>query len=388
MKIICTRENFKNAIFNSERVVSKQTTLPILNNILFETERGILKLSATNLEIGVEVKIGAKIEKEGRISIPARLLSNFVNNLPTKGAEENIFLETNEQGIKIKSGTARALIKGLPAGEFPLIPKKTSASLIKLPGQQLKNAILQVINCAALNETRQELTGVSLLLTEKELFFAATDSFRLAEKKLEITSKNINQENYMSFIKKKSTIIIPASTLIELSRIISNNEESTVEVAIEESQIFFNINGINIISRLINGKYPEYKNIIPIEFKTRAVVEKEILQGAVKMASFFSAGKASELTLKIDPQKKESRIEARSTELGENTSELKLEATGQAQDVVFNARYLLDGINTIATSQVAILINSPFAQVALKEINEQTGEVLDSFVYIVMPIKS
>ncbi|MEK7598122.1 MAG: DNA polymerase III subunit beta [Patescibacteria group bacterium] len=388
MKIICTRENFKKAIFNSERVVSKQTTLPILNNILFETEKGGLKLSATNLEMGVEVRIGAKIEKEGKISIPARLLSNFINTLPAKSAEENIFLETNDQGLKIKSGATRATIKGLPATEFPLIPRKTAEFLLKLPGTTLKNTILQVINCAAINETRQELTGVNLFLTEEELFFAATDSFRLAEKRLKISNENTAPEDYKKFIEKKNNIIIPANTLIELSRIISNNEEGAVNIAIEDSQIFFEVNGTNIISRLINGKYPEYKNIIPKEFKTRGVIEKEMFQGAVKMASFFSAGKANELTLKIDPQKKNNTIEARSTEVGENTSELELEVTGQLQEVIFNARYLLDGINTISTSKVAILINSSTAPVALKEINEQTGEILDDYVYIVMPIKN
>ena len=131
MKLTCTQENFKKAIFNSERVVSKQTTLPILNNILFEAGKADLKLSATNLEIGVVVKIGAKIEKEGKITIPAKLISNFVNNLP---AGENITLETAEQGLKIKSGSAKAIIKGLPATDFPLIPKKNSDFQLQISG--------------------------------------------------------------------------------------------------------------------------------------------------------------------------------------------------------------------------------------------------------------
>jgi DNA polymerase III subunit beta len=388
MKIICTQENFKNAIFNSERVVSKQTTLPILNNILFETEKGGLKLSATNLEIGIEVKIGAKIEKEGKISLPARLVSNFINNLPNKDTEENVFLEANNQELKIKSGSTRATIKGLPADDFPLIPKRKTEHLLKLSGHEIKNAITQVISCAALNETRQELTGVSLILTRDALFFAATDSFRLAEKKLELTKENKNSEGYKKFIEKKDSVIIPANTLMELSRIISNNENAEVEMAIEESQIFFELNGTQIISRLINGKYPEYKHIIPKEFKTRGVIEREDFQGAIKMASLFSAGKTSELTFKIDPAKKKSIIEAKSVELGEGISELALDATGQAQEVLFNSRYLLDGVNTIATSKVAVLINSASTPVALKEIDEQTGKVLENYIYIVMPIKN
>ena len=168
MKLICTQENFKKAILNTERVVSKQTTLPILNNILFKAEKSGLKLSATNLEIGVVVKLGAKIEEEGEITIPARLLGNFINNLP---AGENISLEVKEQNLKIKSGSARAVIKGLPAGDFPLIPQKTSDFQIKIKSSVLKNIISKVISCVAFNETRQELTGVNLTLKEKELFF-------------------------------------------------------------------------------------------------------------------------------------------------------------------------------------------------------------------------
>ena len=388
MKIICTQENFKNAIFNSERVVSKQTTLPILNNILFETEKGKLKLSATNLEIGIEVKIGAKIEKEGKISLPARLISNFINNLPNKDAEENVFLEANNQELKIKSGSTRAIIKGLPANDFPLIPKRKTEHLLKISGREIKNAIAQVINCAAINETRQELTGINLILAKDALFFAATDSFRLAEKKLELSKENINSEGYKKFIEKRDNIIIPASTLTELSRIISNNEDTEVGVAIEESQIFFELNGTQIISRLINGKYPEYKHIIPKEFKSRGVIGKEDFQGAIKMASLFSSGKTSELTFKIDPAKKKSITEARSVELGEGISELALDATGQPQEIFFNARYLLDGVNTITTSKLAILINSNSTPVVLKEIDEQTGKILENYIYIVMPIKN
>lgn len=388
MKIVCTRENFKNAIFNSERVVSKQGTLPILNNILFETERGGLKLSATNLEIGVEVKVGAKIETEGKITIPAKLISNFINNLSAKSAEDNIFLETVEQGIKIKSGSTRAIIKGLPATEFPLMPKKQTEAVLKISAQKIKSTISQIINCVAFNETRQELTGINVILEEKVLFFAATDSFRLAEKKIELANVNINKTTYSELINKKNNIIIPANALIELARIIGGEDDFLVDITIEENQIFFDLNGTRLISRLINGKYPEYKHIIPQEFKTRAVVEKEAIQGAVKMASFFSPGKTSEIKLKIDPQKKKAIIETISVELGENTTENDVEVTGSFQEIILNSRYFLDGINTISSSKVAILINNNTAPVALKEIDEKTGEVLEGFVYVVMPIKN
>lgn len=384
MRLICTRENFKRAIFNSERVVSKQTTLPILNNILIEADKKGLLFSATNLEMGVVVRIGAKVEKEGKITLPAKLLSNFVNNLPPG---ENIEIEGDEQVFKIKSGSSKASIKGLSAADFPLIPRKKGESQLQIEGKKLAVMIKKAISAVAFNETRQELTGINMIFGEKELFFAATDSFRLAEYRLSISSKDISADSYQILLDKKENVIIPASTLLELGRIITE-EDNAVKIAIEEGQIFFEVNGTTLVSRLINGKYPDYKHIMPKEFETRVVGEKGMIQGAIKMASIFASGKTGEIRLKTDPEKGETSIEARSAEAGENISELKLDTTGGTQDVVFNARYLLDGINTIETTQVAILINSSTTPVALKEIDEKTGEVLENYVYIVMPIKN
>lgn len=385
MKLTCTQENFKKAIFNSERVVSKQTTLPILNNILFEAGKSGLTLSATNLEIGVVVKIGAKIEKEGKITIPAKLLSNFVNNLP---AGENITLETAEQGLKIKSGSAKAIIKGLPATDFPLIPKKNSDFQLQISGAELKDIVSKIAISVAFNEARPELTGINLILGEKELFFASTDSFRLSEKKMGLRENNINKELYKALISKKDSIIIPATTMVELARIVSSEEDGTVKITIEEGQIFFETDGAILVSRLINGKYPEYKHIIPKEFATRIVGERTLIQGAVKMASVFAAAKTSEIVLKSDADAEKVLVEARSVEVGENSTELKLDSTGPSQEIIFNSRYLLDGINIVGTSKVAILLNNSSSPAALKEVDEKTGKVLEDYTYIVMPIKN
>lgn len=385
MKLICTQENFKRAIFNSERIVSKQTTLPILNNILFEADKSGLKMMATNLEMGVIVKIGAKVEKEGQITIPAKLISNFVNNLP---AGENIEIESAEQGLKIKSGSSKAIIKGLPAAEFPLIPKKTADFQLSIKGGELKTIINAVATAVAFAETRQELTGINILLGEKELFFAATDSFRLTEYRLPITNENVDKKAYQTLISKKDSVLVPANTMMELSRIILDEEESNVKITIEESQVFFEINGTSIVSRLINGKYPDYKHIMPKDFQTRVVGEKNKIQGAVKMASIFASGKTSEIRLKINGDKKQMLIEGRSVETGENTSDLKLDIAGPDQEIILNARYFLDGIASIKTSQVAIFVNNGATPVALRGINEKTGEVLNDYIYIVMPIKN
>jgi len=388
MKLICTQEKFKKAILNLERVVSKQNTLPILNNILFETEKGIFKLSATNLEIGVIVKISAKIEKEGKITIPAKLIGNFIANLPSSG-EDNITLEAVDQSLKIKSGHSRAIIKGLPADDFPLIPQKTSDFLINIPSFILKKAINKIITCVGYNETRQELTGVSVIFNPQGLFLAATDSFRLAESQLQLNEENINKEIYEVFIKAKNSIIIPSATLLELSRIIQNEaEEEMVKIAIDNSQVFFDLGGIKIVSRLINGKYPEYKNIIPKDFKTIIQGEKELIQGVIKMASVFTSGRSGEIGIKINSEEKKVIFEAKSVEVGENSSELKLDIKGPSQEIVFNSKYLLDGLGTLNTPQIALLINSGSAPAALKEVDMEKKALASDYVYIIMPIKN
>lgn len=387
MKLTCTQENLKKAVLNTERVVSKQNTLPILNNILFEIEKGVLKMSATNLEIGMVVKVGAKIEGGGKIAVPVKLLSNFINNL-SQG--ENVDLEINNNTLKIKSGRSRAVIKGFSAEDFPIIPQKSTEYLFNLSHSELKDAINRVIVCVALNETRQELSGINLILNEKRLFWAATDSFRLAESTIDLSEEKINKKDYSDFLNKTNNIIIPANTLIELVRIISNdpNQEGKVGVAIEEGQIFFEANGVSLVSRLINGKYPEYKHILPKDYATKVVLDKKTLQSVVKMASVFSGAKTSEISIKIDADASKILVEGKSVETGENVSEIKIEASGPSQEIVFNARYLLDGINIITTSQVALLANNGSAPVALKDVDEESEKTLDNYIYIVMPIKN
>jgi len=385
MKIICTKENFKKAIYKTERVVARQNTLPILNNILFEAEKGFLRLSATNLEIGVNVKIGAKVEKEGKITIPAKLIGNFSTNL-TNG--ENISMEMMESGLKIKCGSIKASIKGMSASEFPLIPKKNSEYVLNINGGELKNILLKGMISVAINEARQELTGINLILSQNELLFASTDSFRLTESKLKIDEKDFNKDALEAFLGKRDNIIIPSATIVELMRIISNEEDVDIKITIEEGQIFFETEDTMLVSRLINGKYPEYKHIMPKEYKTRIVLDKNIFQNAIKMASVFASGKSNEISIKIDAEAKKIFVSAKSAETGENSTELKFDIVGPSQEVIFNSRYLLDGINSIATSKVALLLNSESTPAALKEINEQTGEVLPDFTYIVMPIKN
>lgn len=384
MKLICTQENFKKAIYNTERVIGKQATLPILENILFETEKGMLRVSATNLEIGVFLKVGAKIEKEGKITIPAKIISNFVNNLPQG---ENITIETDDQVLRIKSGNSKASIKGLSAQDFPIIPKFNGNFMFSFSGNDLRENLPKTLACVSLDGTRPELGGVNVVLGNKEVALASTDSFRLFEIKCPIKVKK--EDEFSALLSKTNSLIIPSGTLLEVLRVISQ-EEQEVEVAVEENQIFFQIDNVRIVSRLINGKYPEYKQIIPKEFSTKAIINKEEMLRAVKIGSFFTNSKSGEVVFKLNQKEGEISVLAQSEEKGENKTEIKAKIDGPDQEIVFNPRYILDGINAVSTPQVAFLANSSSSPVVLRMANEKEGkmEIDEKSTYVVMPIKN
>lgn len=382
MKLTCTQENFKKAIYNTERVVGKQITLPILENILLETEGGMLKVSATNLEIGVSLKIGAKIEKEGKITIPAKLIGNFTANLP---GNDTIELEVVESVLKISSGEYKAQIKGMGAQEFPIIPDMEGEFLFTLPLQKSKEFIGKLMPATAIDNTRPELTGINVLFFENEVHLAATDSFRLAEAIIPI--KKTKPEEYDLLISKNNSAIIPAQTVAEILRI-ADEETDEIQVAMEENQIFFQIGVVKIVSRLINGKYPEYKHIIPQKFETEARIEREDLNRAVKVAGIFTNSKSGEISLHINSKEKKITIQSQAEEIGENIAHVLADVTGPEQKIAFNPRYILDGINSVTSLRLSLMANDGSSPVLIKMIDDKSKKPLKEFTYVVMPIKN
>lgn len=382
MKLICTQENLRKAIAAAERAVGRQSTLPILGNFLLETENGRLKLSSTNLEIGVIARVGAKIESDGRITIPAKLMSNFVSNLPSG---DTIVLESEGQSLKISSGGYHVKIKGLDAQEFPLIPQHHGTQFLTIPAQPLRIALAKLLPCVALNEARLELTGVNIIFGEASMCLAATDSFRLAEESIALDVANVAS---VSSTFPQGSCIIPAATFSEVARVVSP-ESKEVKLAFEENQIFFEVDGVQILSRLVSGKFPDYKQIIPEQFALQAIVSKEDLLRAVKIATVFTSQTSQELVFRVDSAEGHIVIESRSQEMGENQTVLSAEITSDIPlEMVFNPRYILDGINTIATSRVGLLANESTTPAALKTVNEETGAISGEYVYIIMPIRN
>jgi len=362
MKIICLQENLKNNLNITQNIIGRNLTLPILNNLLLEIENGRLKISSTNLEIGINTWTSGKIEQEGAITCPAKILFNFVSNLPNKKIE----LEAKNNILTIKCENYKATIKGLPADEFPIIPKIKNDPILEINNSSLKEGLARVAGSVAISESRPEISGVLFKIDKEGLKLAATDSFRLAEK-----------TERMDKIKSEYSMILPQRTAQELIRILGEKEGMT-KIILGSNQILFETDEIQIISRLIDGQYPDYQQIIPKNFSTQLWLNREEFLNAVRIAGFFSS-KVNNIKFSIGTGKIE--ILSQDPDLGENKTQIQAEVKGKGLKIEFNYRYLLDGLNNIPAKQIFLGFSSESSPAVLKSAEA------DDYLYVVMPIK-
>lgn len=375
MKLSCTQENFRMALSTVERIVGKQSTLPILSNLLLETEKGQLKISATNLEIGVVTSIGAKIEREGKSTLPAKLLMQFVQNL---ALDQIIELEQIGTQIILRSGNYTVRMNSLESKDFPIIPERTEEKVFSVPADALRNGLQKTLFCVSLNESRPELTGVLLRMEGEKLWLTATDSFRLAEWQL---TQGIEGDR-TALSERTTSVIVPVYTLQEVLRVIAQGGER-VMVAIEENQVFFEIQNTRIVSRLINGKYPEYQAIVPKQYSAQVTLAQEEFQRALKIATSFSTYTTGEVEIQIHAKEQQLEINSTSQSVGEQQAKLSFEGTvGEDIKLVFNPRHLLEGAVAISGVDCILSINAPTTPVRLSATNEAQG-----YTYIIMPLR-
>jgi DNA polymerase-3 subunit beta len=382
MKITCTQENLSRALSSLERAIGKQAALPILSNFLLRVENGKLKLSSTNLEIGVTTYVNAKIEGNGEIAAPVRILSNFVGNLPNG---EIVTMNIQGNTLSLESGGYNMSVRGLDPKDFPIIPEKKDGFSFVLPAQSLKTALQRISPCVSMNESRIELSGVNLLFNENEVCVAATDSFRLAEQIIQLPGA-ISHKEYDEFREQNPSLILPYITIQELTRVIVP-ETKEIIVTFEENQVFFDIEGVSIVSRIINGKYPDYKQILPKEFLYSAKLSHEDFLRAVRMANVFTSRANSEMEVSVFPEKGEICIIARSSDIGENKTVIQGEISGgEPLRILFNPRYMIDGLNSLSSDKILFSLNSPSTPAGLCMVNE--NDVIDQeYLYIAMPIR-
>jgi len=274
----------------------------------------------------------------------------------------------------------------MDAKDFPLIPKVQTEPLLEIDGLEFQEKIEKVLPCVAMTETRQELTGVYLSFLADKIVFATTDSFRLGEAAIKLKKDNASAD-YKKYIEKNNSVIVPAKTLFEVIRSVGQAGGS-VKIYLGESQIFFGVDDTLFVSRLIDGKYPEYKQVIPKNFESDILIGKEDLLKAVKLASIFSDSKSREVKMKIGEKKQEITIEAQSVEAGENSAEVSCQVNAKEKSTIaFNSRFLIDGLGTISTKYVYIGFNDNFGPVMLREVDDEK-KPQEGYLHIIMPIRS
>lgn len=372
MKISCTKENLSQALALTNGVTGKNLNLPILNNILIRASEQKVEIVATNLDLAVVSTIRAKVEEAGSFTVPARTLTDYINLLPN----EKIDLVLKENELLVTCGKASTKIKGTPADDFPIIPTMEDGKGYTIKAVDFKNGLSQVLPAVARNEIRPELSGVffNFNSTEASLILATTDSYRLAEKKLAI------QQGADPLM-----VIVPARTAQEISHLLTttllDGAEPGARLMVSENQIMVSFNNTQIISRLVDGKYPDYTQIIPKDFATTAVVDTNQLSKEMKSAGLFTTTGVNAVSLTFKPTVGAALVSSTSTQTGEYTSELTGDITGQENTILLNTKYVLDGLNNFNTAQTEIKIVSGDNPCILQPAGDS------SYIYIVMPIR-
>lgn len=367
MKFSCTQENLNNGLSTVGHIAARGASLPILNNVLLKSVPGGLELTTTNLEVAVTTTIRGKLDGEGAITVQGKIFAEVVSLLP----DDKVDLSIEGSSLEIVCGKNRTLIKGMGADDFPVIPQINKTNKISVKTNDLAEAVSRVVFAVNPDEGRPEIGGVFFGNNQKNIVLAGTDSYRLAESVLVVESN----------VPKNEGIIIPLRAAQEVGRIsaMSSNEETLIFFS--DNQILWQIGDTQIISRLVSGQYPDYSQIIPKEFNTTIVIKKEELQKAVRSASLFVRSGINDVKFKLDSEKKLATISSNNSQLGENATEIEAQISGVTNEVVFNYRYLLDGLAAIVGKEVKIRVVDG-KQPSLFESN--TG---DDYRYLIMPIR-
>lgn len=362
MNIIINQKKVNQVIKGIERVISRSHSLPILQSVLIKTENGRLRISATNLEIGVTYWISAKIEQEGTIAVPAKILSEFIGNID----DEKIVFRGKENILEIISENYKTQILCPGANEFPIIPEPKEKNGMAINPEGLKEALLSVIDSVALSETRPELSGVYINFTAGKVAFAATDSYRLSEKIITVKEGVVKE------------IILPRATALELIRICDVVDDD-LYLSFSENQIFVKNGEFAMVSRLIDGRYPDYKKVIPENFVSLARVKRTELEKGIRTASIFSSN-ASDIKIKVKDKGVE--IWAKNSTRGEISATLDGELKNEAFEINVNYNYLLDGLKSISTENALIQFTGEGSPLVLR------AEDKKDFTYLIMPLRN
>jgi DNA polymerase-3 subunit beta len=363
MKLQVTQENLNKALGSVARIANTRNALPILGNVLLKTVDNRLSVAATNLDIAITHYIGSKVSTEGAITVPARLMQDFVSSLPSG----IINLELDEHRLHISTDQYQSTINGVPADDFPIMPAISDGTSWEIPASTLKKGLQQTVLAASADEARPVLTGVYLHSYEGTLYIVATDSYRLAEKALIKNKGNIS-------------LLIPANAMQDMLRILGDGDEP-VNITHDDQQVLFRVGEVELVSRLIDGAYPDYRKLIPAQFEVIATLSRDDFTNITKVSSLFARESAGSVTIKVDEVTKQVSINSVASQLGENTASANADVTGNGE-VTLNSRYLLDALHVLAGDTVTFRFNGKLDPSLLTDPKNK------DYKHVVMPLRS
>jgi DNA polymerase-3 subunit beta len=372
MNVSVMQENLARGLGIVGRAVSSRATLPVLANVLLKTENSGLKLTATNLEIGINCWVPGKVAEEGEITVPAKLLADLVSSLPNQRID--LQYSAKDRTLKVTSGGSRSSIKGIEADEFPVVAAIGDTPATSADSRALRDALAEVVFAAASDESRPILTGVLTRLAGETMTLAAADNYRIAVRTLAL-AKAVTPE---------MTIVVPARSYAELMRILPDAEESTeITVTPNKSQVLFHVAGIDLVSRLIEGQFPNYEPVIPTAHTSRAVLDREAFLAGARRASIFARDSANIVKIELGGEAGDGvAITAHAADVGDEADALEATLEGQSTSIAFNARYLVDVLTNLGAEEAALELSGPLAPGVIRGIGK------DDYVHVIMLVRT
>ena len=376
MNLSVMQENLARGLGIVSRAVASRATLPVLANVLLRTEDGGLKLTATNLEIGITCWVPGKVEDGGEITVPARLLTDLVGSLPPQKIE--LELSPKDRSLKVTCGGSRASIKGIEADEFPVVGAIGDAALTAVDARVLREALGEVVFAAASDESRPILTGVLTRLEGDTMTLAAADNYRIAVRTVVLARP----------VPTETTIVVPGRSYAELIRILPD-AEAPVEITItpNRSQVLFHVEGIDLVSRLIEGQFPNYEPVVPRKdaWTSRATLDREAFLAGTRRASFFARDSANIVKVEVGGEDGENpgvTVSAHAVDIGDNADTLDATVEGAPTTIAFNARYLTDVLGALGAEEAVLELSGPLAPGVIRGVGK------DDYVHVIMPVRT
>ncbi|HEU5324405.1 MAG TPA: DNA polymerase III subunit beta [Candidatus Limnocylindria bacterium] len=376
MNVSVMQENLVRGLQTVSRAVSTRATLPVLANVLLKTENSGVKLTATNLEIGINCWVPGKVTEEGEITVPARLLTDLVASLPNQRID--LVLSPKDRTLKLTCGSNRSSIKGIEADEFPVVAAIGESPATSVDARVLREALGEVVFAAATDESRPILTGVLTRLSGDTMTLAAADNYRIAVRTVKLDRP----------VSPDVTIVVPGRSYAELMRIMPDAEQPIeITVTPNKSQVLFHVDGIDLVSRLIEGQFPNYEPVIPTSHTSRAVLDREAFLSGTRRASIFARDSANIVKIELggdggDGEVVGVSITAHAADVGDNADTVEASVEGSPTTIAFNARYLIDVLSNLGSDEAALELSGPLAPGVIRGIGK------DDYVHVIMPVRT